>query len=116
MSDWRGKLLERLRGIIMGVDPDIVEEVKWRKASNPDGVPVWSLGGMICTGETYRDKVKLTFAQGASLDDPKKLFNSSLDGGTRRAIDFHEGDEVEEAALKDLVRNAVAFNAGKAKR
>ena len=116
MSDWRGKLLERLRGIIMGVDPDIVEEVNWRKASNPDGVPVWSLGGMICTGETYRDKVKLTFAQGASLEDPKKLFNSSLDGGTRRAIDFHEGDEVEEAALKDLVRNAVAFNASKAKR
>ena len=116
MSDWRGDLLERLRGIIMGADPDIIEEVKWRKASNPDGVPVWSLGGMICTGETYRDKVKLTFANGASLDDPKKLFNSSLDGGTRRAIDFHEGDKVDEAALKDLVRDAVAFNAINAKR
>lgn len=115
MSDWRGDLLERLRGIIMGAEPDIVEEVKWRKASNPDGVPVWSLGGMICTGETYRDKVKLTFAQGASLDDSKKLFNSSLDGGTRRAIDFHEADRIDEAALKALVRNAVAFNAIKAK-
>ena len=111
MSDWRGDLLERLRGIIMGADPDIIEEVKWRKASNPDGVPVWSLGGMICTGETYRNKVKLTFANGASLDDPNKLFNSSLDGGTRRAIDFHEGGKVDDAALKALVRNAVAFNA-----
>ena len=116
MSDWRGDLLERLRGIIMGADPDIIEEVKWRKASNPDGVPVWSLGGMICTGETYRDKVKLTFANGASLDDPNKLFNSSLDGGTRRAIDFHEGGKVDDAALKALVRNAVAFNAINAKR
>ena len=116
MSDWRGDLLERLRGMIMGADPDIIEEVKWRKASNPDGVPVWWLGGMICTGETYRDKVKLTFANGASLDDPNKLFNSSLDGGTRRAIDFHEGDKVDEAALKDLVRDAVAFNAINAKR
>lgn len=115
MSDWRGELLARLRGIIMGADPEIIEEVKWRKASNPDGVPVWSLGGMICTGETYRDKVKLTFAQGASLDDPQKLFNASLDGGTRRAIDFHEGDNVDDAALKALVRNAVAFNAAKAK-
>ena len=116
MSDWRGILLERLRGIIMGADPEIIEEVKWRKASNPDGVPVWSLGGMICTGETYRDKVKLTFAQGASLEDPKKLFNSSLDGGTRRAIDFHEGDGVDEAAMSDLVRSAVSFNAIKVKR
>jgi hypothetical protein len=116
MSDWRGNLLDRLRGIIMGADPDIVEEVKWRKPSNPDGVPVWSLGGMICTGETYRDKVKLTFANGASLDDPNKLFNASLDGGTRRAIDFHEGGKVDDAALKALVRNAVAFNATKPKR
>ena len=116
MSDWRGNLLERLRGIIMEADPAIIEEVKWRKPSNPDGVPVWSLGGMICTGETYRDKVKLTFANGASLDDPKKLFNSSLDGGTRRAIDFHEGDKVDEAALTALVREAAAFNATKAKR
>ena len=116
MSDWRGDLLERLRGMIMGADPDIIEEVKWRKPSNPDGVPVWSLGGMICTGETYRDKVKLTFANGASLDDPNKLFNSSLDGGTRRAIDFHEGGKVDEAALKALVRNAVAFNAIKPNR
>ena len=116
MSDWRSDLLERLRGIIMGADPDIIEQVKWRKPSNPDGVPVWSLGGMICTGETYRDKVKLTFANGASLDDPNKLFNASLDGGTRRAIDFHEGGKVDDAALKALVRNAVAFNATKPKR
>ena len=116
MSDWRGNLLEHLRGIIIGADPEIVEEVKWRKLSNPDGVPVWSHNGMICTGETYRDKVKLTFFYGASLEDPKKLFNSSLDGGTRRAIDFHEGDGVDEAALKDLVRSAVALNAIKAKR
>lgn len=116
MSDWRGELLARLRGIIMGADPEIIEEVKWRKASNPDGVPVWSLSGMICTGETYRDKVKLTFAQGASLEDPTKLFNSSLDGGTRRAIDFHEGDNVDGAALKALVRNAIAFNATRPKR
>lgn len=116
MSDWRGDLLERLRGIIMGADPNIIEEVKWRKPSNPDGVPVWSLEGMICTGETYRDKVKLTFANGASIDDPKKLFNASLDGGTRRAIDFHEGDRVDEAALRDLVGKAIAFNAIKPKR
>ena len=116
MSDWRSDLLERLRGIIMGADPDIVEEVKWRKPSNPDGVPVWSLRGMICTGETYRDKVKLTFANGASLEDPNKLFNSSLDGGTRRAIDLHEGNTLDEAALTDLVRNAVAFNATKPNR
>ena len=116
MSDWRGDLLGRLRGIIMSADPDIIEEVKWRKPSNPDGVPVWSLGGMICTGETYRDKVKLTFANGASLDDPNKLFNSSLDGGTRRAIDFHEGDKLDDTSLMAIVRNAIAFNATKPKR
>ena len=86
--------------------------MKWRKPSNPNGVPVWEHGGIICTGETYRDKVKLTFAKGASLDDPKGLFNASLDGGTRRAIDFREGDEVDEAAFKALIREAVALNGG----
>jgi len=115
-SDWRADLLERVRGAILAVDPDIVEEIKWRKPSNPDGVPVWSHNGMICTGETYRDKVKLTFANGASLDDPEKLFNSSLDGGTRRAIDFHESDAVDKGALKNLVRGAIDLNASKAKR
>ena len=116
VGDWRGDLLERLRTLIMAVDPEIVEEVKWRKPSNPDGVPVWSRNGMICTGETYRDKVKLTFANGAALDDQEKLFNSSLDGGTRRAIDFHEGDAVDGEAIKTLVRGAIAHNASKAKR
>ena len=93
-------------------DPDAVEEVKWRKPSNPHGVPVWEHGGIICTGETYKDKVKLTFAYGASLDDPSKLFNSSLDGGARRAIDFCEGDAVDEEAFKALIREAVARNLG----
>jgi len=96
--------------------PDVVETVKWRKPSNPAGVPVWEHGGIVCTGETYRDKVKLTFARGAALDDPARLFNASLDGGTRRAIDFREGDEVDEEAFKALIREAVALNASKAPR
>jgi hypothetical protein len=102
--------------LITEADPEVVEEVKWRKPSNSMiGVPVWSHDGIICTGETYKDKVKLTFAKGASLSDPSRLFNSSLKGGTRRAIDFHEGDEVDETALKDLVRAAVALNESSAR-
>jgi len=110
LNDWRGAILRRLRALIREADPEVVEELKWRKASNPSGVPVWSDHGMICTGETYTDKVKLTFARGASLDDPSHLFNASLDGGTRRAIDFREGDEVDEAAFKALIRAAVDLN------
>ena len=115
LSDWRGETLARVRALIREADPEIVEEVKWRKPSNPSGVPVWEHAGMICTGETYRDKVKLTFARGASLDDPSGLFNSSLEGNARRAIDFHEGDEFDEAALKALVRAAVALNESRAR-
>ena len=110
LNDWRGATLSRLRALIREADGDVIEELKWRKPSNPSGVHVWSDHGMICTGETYRDKVKLTFARGASLDDPSHLFNASLDGGTRRAIDFREGDEVDEAAFKMLVRAAVDLN------
>jgi len=110
MGDWRGAVLARMRRLIREADPEVVEEVKWRKPSNPSGVPTWSHAGIICTGETYKDKVKLTFAYGASLDDPSKLFNSSLDGGTRRAIDFRESDEVDEDAFKALIRQAVARN------
>ena len=110
LGDWRGETLARLRALIRDADPDVVEAVKWRKPSNPAGVPVWEHDGMICTGETYRDKVKLTFARGAALDDPTGLFNAGLDGGTRRAIDLREGDGVDEAALKALVRAAVALN------
>ena len=110
LGDWRGALLARLRRLIHEADPEVVEAVKWRKPSNPLGVPVWEHDGIICTGETYKDKVKLTFAYGASLDDPKKLFNSSLEGGTRRAIDFREDDAVDEAAFKGLIREAVEFN------
>jgi hypothetical protein len=113
LGGWRGEMLARLRGIIRAADPDVVETVKWRKPTNPAGVPVWEHGGIICTGETYKDKVKLTFARGAALDDPSGLFNSSLDGNTRRAIDFFEGDTVDEAALKALIRAAVAVNASK---
>jgi hypothetical protein len=112
-ADWRGETLARLRALIREADPEIVEEVKWRKPSNPSGVPVWSHAGMICTGETYRDKVKLTFAQGAALPDPSGLFNASLDGGTRRAIDVKEGDAIDEEALKALIRAAVALNLSK---
>jgi hypothetical protein len=109
-GDWRAAMLERVRAMILAADPEIVEEVKWRKPSNPAGVPVWSRGGIICTGETYKDKVKLTFAHGAALDDPAGLFNASLDAGTRRAIDLHQGDELDESAFKALIRAAVALN------
>jgi len=110
LGGWRGAVLARVRKLIREADPDVVETVKWRKQSNPAGVPVWEHAGIVCTGETYKDKVKLTFARGASLDDPKRLFNSSLEGGTRRAIDIHEGASVDEAALKALFREAVAVN------
>ena len=115
LGDWRGKTLEKVRHIIMSADPDIIEEWKWVKPTNP-GVPVWSHTGIICTGETYKDKVKLTFARGASLNDPAGLFNSSLDAGTRRAIDIREDEEIDETALKALVREAVTLNASKAPR
>jgi hypothetical protein len=107
LGDWRGELLGRLRALIRQADPEVVEEWKWR------GVPVWSHGGMICTGETYKSVVKMTFAKGAALQDPKKLFNSSLEGNTRRAIDFREGEKLDEEALKALVRAAVTLNLSK---
>jgi hypothetical protein len=110
LGDWRGATLERMRDLIREADPDAVEEVKWRKPSNPAGVPVWSHGGIICTGEFYKDKVKLTFAHGAAIEDPAGLFNASLDGGTRRAIDIREGEEVEGNAFKALVKEAAALN------
>jgi hypothetical protein len=116
LGDWRGAVLARLRALIREADPDVIESVKWRKLSNPMGVPVWEDGGIICTGETYKDKVKLTFARGAALDDPANLFNSSLDGNTRRAIDFREGDTVDKAAFKALITQAVALNHAKAPR
>jgi hypothetical protein len=110
LGDWRGALLARLRALIKQADPDVVEEWKWR------GVPVWSHDGIICTGETYKSVVKMTFAKGAALKDPSRLFNSSLEGNTRRAIDFHEDESIDEDALKTLVRAAVALNKSKAKR
>ena len=110
LGDWRGEALARFRKLIRDADPGITEEVKWRKPSNPAGVPVWEHAGMICTGETYKDKVKLTFARGASLEDPSGLFNSSLTGGTRRAIDIHEDQVIDEEAFKALIREAVAVN------
>src|SRR2546428_4911534 len=111
LSDWRGETLARIRILIKQADPEVVEEVKWRKPSNSmSGVPVWSHAGIICTGETYKNVVKLTFAKGASLRDPSGLFNSGLGGNTRRAIDLHEGDKIDEPALKALVRAAVALN------
>jgi hypothetical protein len=109
LDDWRGELLSRLRAIVKRADPEVVEEWKWQKATNP-GVPVWSHDGIICTGETYKNIVKMTFARGASLDDPAGLFNSSLEGNVRRAIDFREGEEIDESALEELVRSAVALN------
>jgi len=109
LGDWRGQMLSRLRTLIKDADPEVVEEWKWR------GVPVWSHGGIICTGETYKSVVKMTFAKGASLEDPSGLFNSSLEGNTRRAIDFHEGEKINEKALKTLVRAAVTLNKSKAK-
>ena len=110
LGDWRGGTLARVRAIIRAADPDVVEAVKWRKPSNPSGVPVWEHEGILCTGETYKDKVKLTFARGAALADPASLFNSSLEGNTRRAIDIREGNEIDGEALKALVRAAVALN------
>jgi hypothetical protein len=104
LDDWRGEMLSRLRSLVKQADPEVVEEWKWR------GTPVWSHGGIVCTGETYKSVVKMTFAKGASLKDPSGLFNSSLEGSTRRAIDFHEGDKIDEEALKALVRSAVALN------
>jgi hypothetical protein len=104
LGDWRGKTLTKVRAIIHAADPEVVEEWKWR------GTPVWSHGGIVCTGETYKNAVKMTFAKGAALKDPARLFNSSLDGNVRRAIDIHEGEKVDEAALKDLIRAAVALN------
>ena len=112
-GDWRGETLARVRSLIHEADPDIVEEVKWRKPSNPLGVPVWEHDGIVCTGETYKDKVKLTFARGASLKDPAGLFNSSLDGNLRRAIDIHEGDTLDGQAFKSLIRAAAALNTAK---
>jgi hypothetical protein len=109
LGDWRGKTLAKVRAIIHKADPEIVEEWKWAKATSP-GTPVWSHGGIVCTGETYKSVVKMTFAKGASLKDPSRLFNSSLDGNVRRAIDIHEGETIDEAALKDLIRAAVALN------
>jgi hypothetical protein len=112
IGGWRGETLARVRRLILGAEPGIVEEVKWRKPSNDmRGVPVWSHEGIICTGETYQDKVKLTFAKGASLDDPAGIFNASLKGNARRAIDLREGDELDEDAFAELVRAAVALNA-----
>ncbi|RUW65631.1 MULTISPECIES: DUF1801 domain-containing protein [unclassified Mesorhizobium] len=110
LGDWRGRMLSQLRGLIREADPDVVEEWKWR------GVPVWEDAGMICTGDTYKAVVKLTFAKGAALEDPSGLFNSSLDGNTRRAIDFHEGDAINAEALKALVRAAVSLNKSKARK
>jgi len=109
LGDWRGKMFAKVRGIIHQADPEIVEEWKWVKPTNP-GTPVFSHGGIVCTGETYKSVVKLTFAKGAALKDPAGLFNSGLDGNVRRAIDIHEGDKIDEAALKDLIRAAVALN------
>lgn len=112
MSDWRTEALAQVRRLIREADPAAVEDVKWRKPSNPAGVPVWEHAGLICTGETYRDKVKLTFAKGASLDDPMGIFNASLDAGTRRAIDIREGDAIDADAFKALIREAVTANVG----
>ena len=109
LGDWRGKTLAKVRAILLAADPEIVEEWKWAKATSP-GTPVWSHAGIVCTGETYKNAVKMTFAKGAALPDPAGLFNSSLDGNVRRAIDIHEGENVDEKALKDLIRAAVALN------
>jgi len=113
LGDWRGEMLTRIRAVIRQADPEVVEECKWVKPSNPWGVPVWSHNGMICTGETHKSVVKMTFAKGAFLDDPSGLFNSSLDGNLRRAIDIHEDDKINEKALKALIRAAVTLNKAK---
>ena len=111
-DDWRGKAVGTIRDLILDAGPDVVEEIKWRKASNPDGVPTFSSSGLLCTLETYKDKVKVTFAKGASLDDPAKLFNASLDAGTRRAIDIQQDDVLDEKAFVALVQNAITLNQG----
>lgn len=116
LGDWRGAVLGKLRALIKEADPAVVEEIKWRKPSSPAGVPVWSHDGMICSGETYKDKVKLTFARGAALKDPTGLFNASLEGGTRRAIDIGEGATIDANAFKALVREAVALNQAKTRK
>ena len=110
LGDWRGATLARVRALIRAADPEVVETVKWSKPSNPNGVPVWEHAGILCTGEVYKDYVKLTFARGAALDDPAGLFNAGFGGNTRRAIDLREGDEIDEAAFKALMREAVAAN------
>ena len=116
IGGWRGETLARMRKLIREADPDIVEQVKWRKPSNPNGVPVWEHDGIVCTGETYKAAVKLTFANGAALADPKGVFNATLDGNQRRAIDIHEGETVDATAFKALVRAAVKLNTDKAKK
>ena len=115
LGDWRGSTLKRMRALVHDADPDVIEEWKWQKATSP-GVPVWSHAGGICTGETYKEAVKLTFFQGASLKDPARLFNSSLEGNMRRAIDIRKDDAIDEAAFKQLIRSAVAFNVAKQKK
>ena len=112
MADWRHQTLQRMRELIRDAHPGIVEEVKWVKPSNPDGVPTWTYEGIVCTGEIYKDKVKLTFARGAAIEDPDGIFNASLDAGTRRAIDLHEGDHIDEGAFQALVRRAAELNEG----
>lgn len=110
LNDWRGASLARMRRLIREADPDVVEQIQWRKPSNPSGVPTWSHAGLVCTGEVYKDKVKLTFARGAALEDPKGLFNTGFGGGTRRAIDIREGEEVDAPAFKALIGEAIAAN------
>jgi hypothetical protein len=116
LGDWRSEVFKRIRALIHETDPAVVETLKWAKAANPLGVPVFEHDGILCTGETYKDKIKLTFAHGAALPDPAGLFNSSLDGAVRRAIDFHQGDKIDEKAFKALIRAAVAHNTAKAKK
>ncbi len=116
LVDWRDATLSRIRSLIKQADPEVLEERKWRKPSNPEGVPVWSHDGMICTGETYKNYVKITFARGASVTDPSHLFNSSLEGNARRAIDIHDGEEIDEEAFKALIRAAVALNGASVRR
>jgi len=115
LGDWRGAALSRIRSLIKEADPDVVEEVKWRKPSNPGGVPVWSHDGNICTGESYKDNVRVTFVKGASLKDPKRLFNASLKGNALRAVVIHEGEKLDEPAFRALIRNAVALNASRSR-
>ncbi|VVB74996.1 Uncharacterised protein [Candidatus Tiddalikarchaeum anstoanum] len=116
LDDWRGKILTTIRKIIHDADPDIIEELKWKKPTNPAGTPVWSHDGIVCTGETYKDHVKLTFAKGAFLKDPKRIFNASLEGNLTRAVDIHEGETINEAALTELIRAAVAYNISEKKK